>query len=120
MGRTYRWDENPFQDFLFKSLMFGADISDKDFEADIYVGFVTILEYFVPHKIDTQYLDFEIKGNDGYYKVVAKNAISALWLSGIFPKNPKQVNDTNEYVIENMKYKFNTKMNKLTYQFVKK
>jgi hypothetical protein len=102
------------------SMMHGVDLADKEYEADIYVGFMTILDYMVPDKKDTQYLDFEIKGNDGYYKVVAKNAISALWLSGIFPRNPKQVLDTNEYVIENMKYKFNTKTKKLTYQFIKK
>jgi len=120
MGRTYRWNENPFRDFLFRSMLYGTDIGDKEFEADIYVGFATILEYFVPNKYDTQYLDFEIKNNDGHYKVVAKNAISALWISGIFPNNPKQVLETSEFILEDIRYKFNAKTKKLTYKFIKK
>lgn len=120
MGRIYERNNNLFQDFLFISMMYGTDLADKDFEADIYVGFSTILEYYLNNNDDIRLLDFEIRGNDGYYKVVAKNAISALWLSGIFPRNPKQVLNSNEYVIENMKYKFNTKTMKLTHQFIKK
>lgn len=118
MGRTYQINVNPFQDFLFISMMQGVDLADKEYEADIYVAFVTILEYIVPEKNDTQYLDFEIKGKDGYYKVVAKNVISALWLSGIFPQSPRMVMNNNEYVINNIKYKFNPKTKKLTYQLI--
>jgi len=120
MGSSYEWQINPFQDFLFSSIMFDNDIAKKEFEADIYVGFATIIEHFVLNKNDTQYLDFEIKNNNNYFKVVAKNAISALWISGIFPKNSKRVLETNEYMLENMKYKFNTKTNKLTYRLIKK
>lgn len=120
MARTYQININPFQDFLFMSMIHGVDLADKEYEADIYVGFITILEYIVPDKNDTQYLDFEINGKDGYYKVVAKNAISALWLSGIFPRNPRTVMNDNEYVIDDIKYKFNPKTKKLTYQSIKK
>lgn len=120
MGRTYQVNLNPFQDFLFVSMMNGVDLSDKEYEADIYVGFITILEYIVPDKNDTQFLDFEIKGKDGYYKVVAKNAISALWLSGIFPKSPRTVMNNNEYIMDNIKYKFNARTKKLTYQLINK
>ena len=120
MGRTYKWDENPFQDFLFKSLMFGADISDKDFEADIYVAFVTMLEYILKEKGVAENLDFEIRKKDAYFKVVAKNSISALWLSGIFPNEPRKVLETNEFKFENVKYRFNPKTKKLTYRLIKK
>ena len=120
MGRIYQSNINPFQDFLFMSMLHGVDLAKKEFEEDIYVGFVQILEYIVQDKNDTQHLDFEIKGKDGYYKIVANNAVSALWLSGIFPKNTKMVINSNEYVIEDLKYKYNPKTKKLTYQFVKK
>jgi len=120
MGRTYEWNENPFRDFLFKSIMFGADISDKDFEADIYVAFVTILEYLLKEKRVAENLDFEIRKKDAYFKVVAKNSISALWLSGIFPNDPRKVLETNEFKFENVKYKFNPKTMKLTYRLIKK
>ena len=120
MGSRYKFGINPFQDFLFTSILYGANIADKEFEADIYVGFVTILEYFVSDKNDVQFLDFEVEGKDGYFKVVAKNAITALWLSGIFPRNTRQVMDTNEFVMENMKYKFNVKTKKLSYRLMKK
>jgi len=120
MGRIYESDINPFQDFLFTSMIHGIDLTKKEFEEDIYVGFVQILEYIVQDKYDTQHLDFEIKGKDGYYKVVANNVVSALWLSGIFPKNTKMVMNSSEYVIEDLKYKYNPKTKKLTYQFINK
>jgi hypothetical protein len=119
MGRIYRNNINPFQDFLFTSMMHGVDLTDKKFEEDIYVGFVQILEYIVPDKNDAQYLDFEIKGKNGYYRVIGNNVVSALWLSGIFPKNPRIIMNNNEFVIEDLKYKFNPKTKKLTYQLIK-
>jgi len=119
MGSSYKWSMNPFRDFLFSSILMGTDITNKEHEADIYVGFVTILEYFVPNN-DAQYLDFEIGNKDNYFKVVAKNAITALWLSGVFPDNPKQVLETNEFIFENLKYKFNVKTKKLSYRQIRK
>ena len=59
-------------------------------------------------------LEYEIKKKGVYYKVVAKNSISALWLSGIFPKDPKKVLETNEYVLDDIKYKYSVKTKKLT------
>jgi hypothetical protein len=120
MARTYQSNINPFQDFLLASMMQGADLSDKENETDIYVALVTILEYIESNKNDTQYLDFEIKEKDGYYKIVANNAISALWLSGIFPKSPRIVMNNNEYIVDNIKYKFNPRTKKLIHQFIKK
>jgi len=119
MGRIYKWNKNPFQDFLIMGMWYGNNIADKEFEADIYVGFSTILEYLIPEK-DSQYLDFEIKKNNNYFKVVGKNIITALWLSGIFPKNPKTVLNANEFIVKNIKYKFDSKTNRLTHQFIKK
>lgn len=120
MGSEYKWEINPFQDFLFGSIMNGVDISDKEVESEIYSAFSTILEYYVPDKFENQYLDFEIKNNKNSFKVIAKNIVTALWLSGIFPKNPKKVIDNNEYILENTKYVFNKKTKKLTYQLIEK
>lgn len=120
MGSNYNWNINPFQNYLFRSILSNIDISNKEIEVDIYVEFATILKYFLPDDRFINYLDFEIKNNNGHYKVVAKNAISALWISGIFPKSPASVLKTNEFVLEDIKYKFNPKTNKLIHQLIKK
>jgi len=120
MAKTYQWRINPVQDFLFRSILYGTDISKKEFEADIYVGIATILEYFTKDSNDIKYLDFEIKKKNDYFRVVAKNAISALWLSGIFPRDIKNVVKTNELVFDNIKYKYSIKSKKLTYRLIKK
>jgi len=120
MGRTYEWRNNPFQDYLFYSLLNDYEITDKEYEADIYVAFVTIIDYMTQNKSDSEHLDFEIRKKDVYFKVVAKNSISALWLSGIFPKDIKQVLETNEYVLDNIRYKYNLKTKKLTQRLIKK
>ena len=100
--------------------MFGADISDKDFEADIYVAFVMMLEHMLREKRLAENLDFEIKKKGSYFKVVAKNSISALWLSGIFPRDPRKVLETNEFELDSIRYRFNPKTKKLTYRLIKK
>ena len=61
MGKIYSWNENPFQDFLLMLMISGADISNKNLEVDIYVKFLTILEYFLKNKKYIEFLDFEIK-----------------------------------------------------------
>lgn len=120
MGRKYEWGINPFQDFLFSALLYDVDLSEKEFEVDLYVAFVTILDYIIGNKTDSQHLDFEIRKKDTYFKVVAKNSISALWLSGVFPRNPQKVLKTNEYILDDIRYKYNTRTKKLTYRLIKK
>jgi len=120
MGRTYQWRINPFRDFLFASILYGDDIASKEIEADVYVGIATILEYITRDKNDVNFLDFEIKKKNDYFRVVAKNSITALWLSGIFPKDPKKVLETNEFVMDNVKYRYSVKTKKLTYRLIKK
>ena len=120
MGRTYKWKENPFQDYLFYSIMHDGDIADKKYEADIYSAFVSILDYMMQNKTDSHHLDFEIKKKDTYFKVVGKNMITALWLSGIFPHKPNELIESKEYVLENTKYRYNPKTKKLTQRLIKK
>jgi len=120
MGKIYKWNLNPFRDFLFTSMMYGTNIADKEFEADIYTGISMILNNFVSENDSREFLDFTIKGNDEYYKVIGNNIVVALWLSGIFPANPRQVIKTNEFFLDDIKYKFNPKTKMLTFQLNKK
>lgn len=118
MGRTYNWNTNPFQDYLFTLMLNEIDISEVKYEADIYAAFTRVIDYLLRSENESHHLDFEIRKKDGYFKVVAKNAISAFWLSGIFPKDTRHVIDTNEYVIDNIKYKYNRKTKKLTQKII--
>ena len=115
MGLLYEWGMNPFQDFLFKSIIFGADIGDEENNEDIYIGFVTILEYFLDDMTNTQYLDFEIKTNGVRHRLIPNNIITALWFMMIFPVNIRNVLAKNEYVVDGIKYKYNPKTKKITY-----
>lgn len=120
MGKIYKWDTNPFQDYLFRIILYGADISDKKYEAEIYTSFIAVIDYLTGDRNNSQHLDFEIRKKGVYFKVVAKNAITAFWLSGIFPRDPAIVLETNEYVIDNIKYKYNRKTKKLTQKLMEK
>lgn len=122
MGSKYVWGTNPFQDFLFGWLMDtdeDIDISDGDVEVDIYVAFTTILKYFKNNEKYEKYLDYEIKKDDICFKVVAKNALTALWLSGIFPINPEDVLNENRFEVGDRVYRFNEKTKRLTYKQIK-
>ena len=120
MGNLYKWNYNPFHDFLLKSIMFGANISDKQMQGDIYAAFVFILQNILDNPKDVVHLDFKIVGDGTHYKVVGKNAISAIWLSGVFPMNSDLMLKNNVFVIGNRKYSYNKKTCKLTYTIIKK
>jgi hypothetical protein len=65
------------------------------------------------------YLDFDIIKNDGgSYNIIGKNAISALWLSGIIPIDVQAILDNNKFIIDDVKYTYNKKTNKLTYKII--
>lgn len=115
MANKYEWEINPFQDFLFKSIMLNVDISSKKYENNIYSGLITILSYIVD-KEDLVFLEYELKNKNGYFKLIAKNIVTALWFSLVFPENPKNIMLHNEVIIDNIKYKFNYRTNKLTYK----
>lgn len=118
MGSLHKWGVNPFQDFLLRSIMYDADISDKELEADIHATFIFILQNIIRNRKDVIYLDFEIKNNDDHFSIIGKNAISAVWLSGEFPIKIEQVLSKNIFIIGNRKYKYNNKTNKLTYTII--
>jgi len=121
MANEYEWEVNPFQDFLLTSLMYGADVTDKELEAEIFVAFSSILGYIAPYsENEIELLDFKITKRKDKFKVIGNNFISALWLSGIFPENPNDLNYTNEIIVDKIKYKFNYNTNKLTYKPIKK
>lgn len=114
MGKTYKWKINPFQDYLFASLLFGIDISNKKTNDEIYANMATILGQILLDNDDLVYLDFDVKKKNGYFRVICNNIVTALWLSGIFPKDSKYVMECNEFIVNNVKYKFNKKTKKLS------
>ena len=117
MATIYRYNKNPFSDLLLKSIIYGVDISDKNTKLEINNTFIYILKNVLENEQDTIHLDFEITNKDNYFKVIGKNAISALWLSGILPPN---VSDTfkNPIILGNRKYIFNKKNKTLKYTII--
>lgn len=114
MANKYEWNTNPFNDYLIASLLLDNDITEKEMLDEIYDGFCTIIDYFTGNETDSEYLNFEIKEKNGFFKVVSGNAITAFWLSGIFPDSIRQVNRTNEFIFDDMEYKFNPKTKKIS------
>ena len=119
MGSKYKWGVNQFQDLFFGSLLYDVNISDDNSITDIYVSITTFLEQIIDDNV-IEYLDFEITNKNNYFKIIGNNSITAIWLLGIFPPNPRQVLDTNVYVFKNIKYVYNEKTRKLTYKKIKK
>jgi hypothetical protein len=116
MGSKYVIGYNPFQDFLMQSIIYGADLSNKRIKTDIHAAFAFILQNVLDNQNDVVYLDFDIVGDKNNIKVVGKNAVSAVWLSGVFPDNIDLMLKKNVFRIGNRIYKYNKKTKELTYK----
>ena len=119
MGSNYVWGINPFQDFMFQSIMYNIDVSDKNLKNDIHNTFINILQNYLKNNNDIVYLDFKIINNNGYYKLIGNNMISALWFSGIIPNNVDSVLSTNKYHVDNIEYNYDKRRKILTFKHKK-
>jgi hypothetical protein len=119
MGNKYVWGIKEIQDMLMQVLMTDADISRKEMKASINEIISQYLQYYLKNDRDIVYLDFNIRKNDTYYKVVGNNILTALWLSGLFPADTKVVLEKNEYVIDKIKFTYNTKTKILKSEIIK-
>ena len=119
MGRIYNVKENPFRDYLFYSIKYGANISDENYFPDIISAFTFILENILENPKDAVHLDFKVtQPKEGHFKLVALNLISALWLCGIFPRSTQQVIADNMFELDNVLYKFDKRSKKLKYVLI--
>jgi hypothetical protein len=119
MGNKYEWGTKEIQDMLMQVLSAGADISRKEMKTSINEIISQYLQYYLKNDRDIVYLDFNIRKNDTYYKVVGNNILTALWLSGMFPANTKAVLEKNEYIIDKIKFTYNTKTKILKSEIIK-
>jgi hypothetical protein len=119
MANLYSWGGNPFRDYLLNSMLLDIDISNKQTKRDINSAFKYFLQNILNNPNEAVYLDFEIIKNEGYYKLIGKNAISALWLCGFFPVDATNIMKSCTFIIGNRKYEYNKKTKELTYTIVK-
>jgi hypothetical protein len=119
MATIYRWNINPFSDFLLNSLIYGIDISERKLKPDINGVFTSILQDVLEDQEDVAYLDFSITKKENFYKVKGKNAISALWLSAVLPSNPTDIFKHNIFVFGDREYAYDRKTKVLTFKTVK-
>lgn len=116
MGSEYKFLKNPFRDFMMRSMLYNVNILDKEYMVNIQNSFIMILGSILDDKTDITYLDFKLTGKPNNIKILGKNSISALWLSGIFPPNVGNIINKSTFVIGNKTYKYNKKTHKLTYK----
>ena len=119
MGSEYIWGVHPFRDILVNSMFLDVDISHKNSKRDINTAFKYILENLLINRAEVVYLDFEISKNENHYKLIGKNAISALWLSGIIPSDATLILESSTFIIGDRKYKYNKRTKELTYSIIK-
>ena len=107
MGSDYVWGQNPIQDTLLQMIMIGVDISDEQFKNELNTIFSLIIEIHLKNREDLVYLDFKVKKlGVGGFKLIGNNIVSAMWLSGMMPRNPQAVMDANECHIGGKTYTF--------------
>jgi hypothetical protein len=118
MANLYSWGGNPFRDYLLNSILLDIDISNKQTKRDINSAFKYILQNILNNPNEAVYLDFEITKNEGYYKLIGKNSVTALWLCGFFPSDATPIMKSNVFIIGNRKYEYNKKTKELTFTII--
>ena len=113
MATLYDWNVNPFQDLLMNLILNDQDISSKKLKKEINVIFIDFLENILNDPEDAIYLDFEIIKIDKLFKIIGKNFLSSLWLSGYFFTNVDEIMKSNVFIIGNRKFIFNEKTHEL-------
>ena len=120
MANKYEWDKNPISDFFLQNLINDIDISKKKNFDDIRENLSSFIEYFLEEENDIVYLDFSIKKDKfGGFNIVANNIVTALWFSGIIPRDTNDVLNKNKFEFDNKKYTFNKKTKVLTTKTIK-
>lgn len=120
MGDNYVFGENVLRDFLMQLQLLGNDISSQDFQEGIEENTKYILMNMGVHPEDMQYLDFKFKKyGEGHVRLMPKNIVTALWFIGVFPENCETAFLTNSVIYYGLKYKFNKKTKRLTWERIK-
>ena len=114
MGCGYIERENSIRDYLLQLVKMNINFDDNSVKEEINKTILNFLENVLEYPEYVIHLDFEIKSDCGYVKVVGKNIISALWLSGLFPLDINSVITSNVYYDYDCKYVYNLKTNELT------
>lgn len=118
MASEYNFGINPFQDFLMESLMYDVDISDKEFVKEISSSLRLILENMLENPKEALYLEFDIEKDNEHYKIIGKNSVSALWLSGIIVDDAQYIINNSNFKLGDRLYKYDKETNKLSYIIV--
>lgn len=90
-------NKNFISEFFSELLMLDYQFSNVE-ELHLYVAEILKIYYSV-NEMDLNYLNFSIKygKNKNDIRLIGNNFISALWLSGIIPKNIKECVNNNKY-----------------------
>lgn len=117
MNEVYEWGYNPIRDFLFQLILNGLDISEDENFNGVVDNVIYMLKHMGIGEDCIAHLDFEIKKKkNGYFKVIPYNMLTAMWFSGFFIKNCGLVIENNSITLDGIRYKFNKKTKKLTWQ----
>ena len=111
MGYRYIEGENPFKDVIVKSLLLEVTNKEKISE-DFYDVFEFILKNALDNEKNVVFLDYEFKNDNNQVKILANNAITSFWLSGLILDDVKLADE----VIEdgNYRYRYDSKKRCLT------
>jgi hypothetical protein len=104
---------------MIKAMMLKDYEVSKENKAAIQDAFRYILELYLENREDLVYLDFDLKVSGDYFKIIANNILTALWLSGIIIDDPEEVLANNICYVEDRVYRFNEKTKVLTSKQIK-
>jgi len=121
MGKKYEWYKNPLIDMIL-SFLSSMTKHNKNFDIDVINNYIRneIIKIIVDicGNSHLKYLEFDLKIDKfaDKFEIIPYNFITALWFSGYFPINVKEINDENRFFIKSGGYySFDYKTNKIIF-----
>ena len=118
MDEEFKYDDNPLADIILTAMMTdGKEFLENKNIIYLYQELYEHLTLILEDKEDATLLDIDLKVDEkcDFVRIKAKNFMSALWFSGIFPSKTgmRMIEKRGEFIYNGKIYSYNEKTGNL-------
>lgn len=121
MNEVFDSNKNPLADIILSAMVMDNEkFVDNENIVFLYQEIYDYLTFVLDDEYDAELLNFDITTHNkcDYVEIKPLNLISGLWFSGIFPQEPKKVENNGNYRFRGKEYSHNKRGKKLKIKLI--